>query len=71
VVLGQLGRRALAGGDAVSVEDAMSEGPRTVRPNTRLDELRERLERQTLESALVTTSEGRLLGVVRRDRIGA
>jgi predicted transcriptional regulator len=65
-VLGQLDRRALAGDDHVSVEEAMTEGPSTVRPNTALAALLERLVRRGLETALVTTSDGRLVGVVRR-----
>jgi CBS domain-containing protein len=44
----------------------MTEGPSTVRPNEPLEPLLERLERERLETALVTTSEGRLVGVVRR-----
>ena len=45
----------------------MDAGPSTVRPNVRLSELQERLERQGLRSALVTTNEGWLIGVFRRD----
>src|SRR6266496_5410107 len=37
VVLGRLGRTALAGDDEVSVEQAMSAGPSTVRPSLELD----------------------------------
>jgi CBS domain-containing protein len=70
VVLGRLGRRVLAGDERVAVEEAMTPGPSTVRPNARLDELLERLERQGLETALVTTSDGVLVGVVRGDRAG-
>ena len=68
VVLGQLGRRALSGNDEVTVEDAMSDGPRTIRPDVPLTELLERLERQDLRSAIVTTSDGKLVGVIQRDR---
>jgi CBS domain-containing protein len=67
IVLGRLGRKALAADDRRSVEEAMSAGPSTIRPNVRLAELQSRLERQGLRSALVTTNEGRLIGVVRRD----
>src|SRR5437868_6288739 len=67
IVLGRLGRNALAADDLRSVEDAMSPGPSTVRPNVPLAELEQRLERQGLRRALVTTNEGRLIGVVRRD----
>ena len=44
----------------------MSAGPSTVRPNTPLAELEQRLERQNLRSALVATNEGRLVGPIRR-----
>ena len=66
IVLGRLGRAAIENEDKTSVEAAMSEGPSTVRPDTPLDQLLERLERQHLETALVTTSEGVLVGAVRR-----
>ncbi len=46
----------------------MSEGPSTVRPNVDLAELLERLEQKKLAAAIVTTSDGKLVGVVRPDR---
>ncbi len=67
IVLGRLGRAAIERDDSLSVEEAMSEGPSTVRPDTPLDELRARLERQGLQTALVTSSDGALIGVVRRE----
>jgi CBS domain-containing protein len=67
IVLGRLGRKALAADDLRSVEVSMSGGPSTVRPNVPLPEIQQRLERQGLRGALVTTNEGRLIGVVRRD----
>jgi CBS domain-containing protein len=66
VVLGRLGQRALATDDEGTVEGAMTAGPTTVRPDARLDELLQRLEQKGVTSALVTTSDGRLVGVVRR-----
>jgi len=67
VVLGRLGRAALAGEDDVSVEQAMSAGPSTVRPSLELDRAVERMRRQNLTTLSVTTSEGRLLGLLERD----
>ena len=67
IVLGRLGRRALAADDTETVEEAMSEGPSTIRPDVPLAQLLERLERQRLRAAVVTTSDGRLVGVVRCD----
>jgi len=66
IVLGRLGRRALERDDEQTVEEAMTEGPSTVRPDEPLAKLLARLERQELETALVTTSDGRLVGVVLR-----
>ena len=63
VVLGRLGRRALAADDSRSVEDAMSEGPSTVRPSLPLDKLIERIKRRNLSSFVVTTPDGRLVGL--------
>ena len=47
VVLGRLGRTALAHGDDVPVEQAMSAGPSTVRPSLELDRAVERMRSQT------------------------
>ena len=69
VALGQLGRRALTRNDEVTVEDAMSNGPRTIRPNVPLADLLERLERQNLRSEIVTMSDGKLVGIVREPDI--
>ena len=67
VVLGRLGRAALAGGDDISVEDAMTLGPSTVRPALELDKAVERMRKQNLTSLPVTRSDGVLVGVLRRD----
>jgi hypothetical protein len=44
----------------------MEAGPSTVRPNVAADELARRLAADKREAALVTTPEGRLLGIARR-----
>jgi len=67
VVLGRLGRAALAGEDDVSVEQAMSPGPSTVRPSLELHRAVERMRTQNLTTLPVTTSDGRLLGLLERD----
>jgi CBS-domain-containing membrane protein len=67
VVLGRLGRATLAGEEDVSVEQAMSAGPSTVRPSLELDRAVERIRRQNLTTLPVTTSAGRLFGLVERD----
>ena len=66
VVLGLLDRAALAREDDVSVEESMTPGPSTVRPSFGLDRAVERMHRQDLTALPVTTSDGRLLGVLER-----
>jgi Mg/Co/Ni transporter MgtE len=66
VVLGRLGRRALASDDDSTVENAMSEGPSTVRPSIGIDELIKRMDERELMTFPVTTPDGRLVGLVRR-----
>ena len=46
---------------ALRIEEVMEPGPSTVRPDKPVDELIERLDRQQLRFAIVTTPEGRLL----------
>jgi Mg/Co/Ni transporter MgtE len=67
VVLGRLGRAELRGDEEVSVEQAMSAGPSTVRPSFELDRAVERMRAQNLTSLPVTASEGRLLGLLERE----
>jgi Mg/Co/Ni transporter MgtE len=67
VVLGRLGRKALASDSDESVEEAMTPGPSTVRPSIGTDALLERIRARNLTSFLVTTPDGRLVGLVRRD----
>lgn len=64
VVLGRLGRRAILGRKDVSAEEAMTPGPSTIRPSARLEAVLERMRRQKLTNLPVTTSDGRLVGVL-------
>jgi CBS domain-containing protein len=67
VVVGRLGRAALNGDDDVSVDEAMTLGPSTVRPALELDKALERMRKQNLTSLPVTRSDGVLVGVLRRE----
>jgi Mg/Co/Ni transporter MgtE len=67
VVLGRLGRKAVAANSDETVEEAMTEGPSTVRPSIGADALLERIRERKLTSYLVTTPDGRLVGLVRLD----
>lgn len=71
VLLGRLRRDALEAVGTTRAEDVMEAGPSTVRAHSDPRQLRERLERQGLTSAVVTDPDGRLLGVVRRDELPA
>jgi len=64
VVLGRIGRRAIDGREDVSAEEAMAPGPSTIRPSARLEAMVERMQRQTLTNLPVTTSDGRLVGLL-------
>jgi CBS domain-containing protein len=66
VVLGRIGRRAIRGRADVPAEEAMTPGPSTIRPSARLDAVIERMRRQSLTNLPVTTSEGRLVGLLVR-----
>ena len=67
ILLGRLGRAALAGVDDATVEEAMTSGPSTVRPSIDLSAALERMRKQSLSDLPVTRSDGLLLGVIRRD----
>jgi Mg/Co/Ni transporter MgtE len=45
----------------------MEPGPSTVRADSKPERLAERMRTHNLQTTVVTTPEGRLLGVVRRD----
>ena len=51
-------------------EDVMDPGPSTVRADLAVDELRKRLDKRDLRTALVSTPEGQLIGVVSRRALG-
>ena len=69
VILGRIGRKALASDDDVSAEEAMTPGPSTVRPSIGTDALLQRMRDRNVKSYLVTTPDGRLVGLVRRNEI--
>jgi CBS domain-containing protein len=64
VVLGRIGRRAIRAREDVTAEEAMTPGPSTIRPSARLEEMVERMRRQRLTNLPVTTSDGRLFGLL-------
>jgi CBS domain-containing protein len=69
VLLGRLGRCALASDDDVSAEEAMTNGLSTIRPSARLDWSLARMEKNDLTNLPVTSSDGRFLGLVTREDV--
>jgi predicted transcriptional regulator len=70
VVLGLLRARELGGDPEQLVDQAMRPGPSTYRPFVSLAEMRRIMIDRNLESSPVTTSDGRLVGLVRRRDVG-
>jgi CBS domain-containing protein len=66
IVLGLLRAKELASGDEKTAEEAMRPGPSTFRPNVAIEQMAEHMIEHDLESAPITTPEGRLMGMLRR-----
>jgi CBS domain-containing protein len=67
IVIGRLGHAALSGDRDRSVQEAMTPGPSTVRPSARLEAMVKRMREQNLSNLPVTTSDGRLIGLLVRE----
>jgi predicted transcriptional regulator len=70
VVLGRLGREALAGDANATAEEVMQPGPVTWRPNADAAELADWMREKKVASTVITTSDGRLVGLLRREDAG-
>jgi predicted transcriptional regulator len=70
VVLGLLRARELQADPQQLVDQVMRPGPSTYRPFVPVAELRGIMNDRNLESSPVTTSDGRLVGLVRRQDVG-
>ncbi len=66
IVLGRLRGDALRGDPGATVESVMESGPTTTRPDDPLEAITERLQSARVASILVTTSDGRLVGILYR-----
>jgi CBS domain-containing protein len=69
IVLGLLRSDAIQANGSKTVEDAMLKGPVTFRPNAALEEVDRYLTDHHLGYALVTTSDGELIGLAGSDDI--
>jgi Mg/Co/Ni transporter MgtE len=65
VVLGLVGRDALNGDPAMPIEQVMDSAPVTFRPNVRAGEVPDYFKKQGVPRAIVTTSDGVLIGLIR------
>jgi CBS domain-containing protein len=70
VVLGLLRGRELQGDPDLLIEQVMRPGPSTYRPFVSVAEMRRIMIDRNLESSPVTTSDGRLVGLVRKQDVG-
>src|SRR6266851_4167036 len=64
VVLGLVNSDALAGDPATPVEEVMDSAPVTFRPNVRAGEMPDYIKTQGVRHAIVTTSDGVLIGLL-------
>ena len=70
VVLGLLRAKELQADPDLPVERAMRPGPSTYRPVVSVPDMRRIMTDRNLESSPVTTSDGKLVGLVRRQDVG-
>jgi CBS domain-containing protein len=66
VVLGTLGRDVLKAAPETTAEQIMKPGPSTIRPHVPLAEIVEYLGKRGIDTILVTTPEGVLVGALHR-----
>lgn len=66
VVLGRLRKKAWHAPHVATVETVMDSGPTTIRPDTKLDSITKRMQTRKVDDIVVTTSDGRLIGVLYR-----
>ena len=71
VVLGLLRAKELESDPELPVERVMRPGPSTFRPFVSVGEMAKTMTERNLENSPVTTSDGRLVGLVRREDVGA
>jgi CBS domain-containing protein len=67
IVLGLLRARELQSADELTVAQAMRPGPSTFRPNVPIHEMAEYMAEHELASSPITTSDGRLVGILLRE----
>jgi CBS domain-containing protein len=66
VVLGLLHGQALDGSPQQLVEEVMEPGPSTFRPDVTFEEMTAYMQQRQLDSVLITTADGKLVGILQR-----
>lgn len=67
VVLGLLGEKELSSDPGASAEETMRNGPATFRPDEPVEKMAKRMRERGASAVLVTTSDGRLVGMLYRE----
>jgi CBS domain-containing protein len=67
VVLGLLREKELGAHAGLRIEEAMRPGPSTFRPFVSIEEMAHFMTEHNLESSPITTSDGRLVGLLKRE----
>ena len=67
VVMGQLNGSASSAGADDTIESIMEDGPVTVRPSERIEDVVDRMNTNKVETLLVTDPKGYLLGIVHKE----
>ncbi len=67
IVLGRLWRKDLSAADEFTIEEVMESGPSTFRPSVTLEEMAEYMRKHSMDSALITTNDGVLVGTLDAD----
>jgi Mg/Co/Ni transporter MgtE len=68
VVLGLVRKKPSDSSAKLTVEEVMDSGPATFRPHIGIDEMTEYMREKKLTTILLTTSDGRLVGVLKRPK---
>jgi len=69
IVFGRMFKTELEGDPGGRLDEVMRSGTSTFRPNVSAIEMLEYMDRKGHETSLVTTPDGRLVGLVRREDI--
>ena len=70
IVLGLLRKSMWAdAAEEITAEQAMESGPTTFRPHARRDEMLTYLKKKNIDSAIITTSDGKLVGSLQREEL--